>query len=168
MQDGTRVVSASHDKTVKIWDVGGVDAQRASAPVKRAQQLMMRWVNLFRLHRIADVRRRHRLCVLAGVCCAGNSFKDGRKHFPGLFPMKTTGMFRSVIHTKGSSTQESPRAGLPGMEDVPTKLGALQVPQAPVGAHGDAVLSIVVSSDGKRAVSGALPSSCCRDFGFLR
>ena len=36
-QDGNRVISASNDKTVKIWDVGGVDAQRASAPVKRAQ-----------------------------------------------------------------------------------------------------------------------------------
>ncbi len=36
-QDGTRVISASNDKTVKIWDVGGVDAQRVSAPVKRAQ-----------------------------------------------------------------------------------------------------------------------------------
>jgi hypothetical protein len=31
------VISASNDKTVKIWDVGGVDAQRVSAPVKRAQ-----------------------------------------------------------------------------------------------------------------------------------
>ena len=36
-QDGNRVISASNDKTVKIWDVGGVDAQRVSAPVKRAQ-----------------------------------------------------------------------------------------------------------------------------------
>ena len=35
------------------------------------------------------------------------------------------------------------------------RLGAVHVPQAPAGAHGDTVLSIVVSPDGKRAVTGA-------------
>lgn len=39
-------------------------------------------------------------------------------------------------------------------ESLALKSGAVHVPQAPAGSHGDTVQAIVVSSDGKRAVTG--------------
>ncbi len=170
-QDGTRVVSASHDKTVKIWDVGGVDAQRVSAPVKRAQQKSVRNVargveGLGRgtvvpecpgaggtylpppppPHQLPPFLCHVTPSALRALQCVAvvthTSLRDSR--------YKTLGMLHKVMTNTRSVNVRSPVFN--DTVEFPKTGGAI----APLlGSHGDAVLCIVVSPDGTKAATGS-------------
>jgi WD40 repeat protein len=182
-----RVVSGSYDKTVKVFDIGGVDDRKNSAPVKRATLAGLLGAGAAKgLH---AMRKAKNILALSKPESARGD-KDGDHGAEGepeaaSAPVAARTPASNTVGKSFFSETTSPVAGgaasAVANATAAGKAAALQKSRAmfggrrvfglrhalaleeanatgshaPAGAHGDRVLSAVVSRDGSLAVTGA-------------